>query len=97
MHTVCLFHLAFISSDVKGEPLPVSSLSHYEQSEAITSVAHSADPPSPPSPTFLSYPSAGHRVHNPGSGSGEATDLSQGGVRHHAGLLAEGAAAAAEH
>lgn len=93
MHTVCLFHLAFISSDLKGEPSRAHRFLITNKPEAIRSVRVAGLTPLPPS----NSPSAGHRVHNPGSGSGEATDLSQGGVRHHAGLLAEGAAAAAEH
>lgn len=92
MHTVCLFHLAFISSDLKGEP---SQAHRFLITNKPKQSGRSASPVSLRCPLYS--PSAGYRVHNPGSGSGETTDLSQGGVRHHAGLLAEGAAAAAEH
>lgn len=42
-------------------------------------------------------PTPGHRVYYARTGFGEATSLSQGGVWHHVGLLAEGAPAEADH
>ena len=41
--------------------------------------------------------SPGDRVHHPGKGSGAPQGLSQGDLRHDAGLLAEGAPTAAKH
>lgn len=47
---------------------------------------------------MLSPPSlTGNRMHHARTCTGKATSLSQGGVRHHAGVLAEGTTAEVEH
>lgn len=49
MHTVCLFHLAFISSDLKGEPCRAHRFLITNKPEAIRSVRVAGLTPLPPS------------------------------------------------